>query len=223
MIRVFIDESGNLGRGGTYFVIAAALFLTNESAKRARRIMRHERKILSNTNHKKELIPEIKSCKLTFPERQRIINKLLQIPGFEVFFFVDKKPQTLLLRKNIDNNLAYNYFSRILLDEIFNRYYDDIEILFDARITAIKSTNSLADYLKISAYTRHNYYLRNIQISQGDSRHHYNLQTADLLAGTVYRAYTQSKAHFIELLKPKIISGLTYPPKRKFDTAKDFQ
>ena len=223
MIKVFIDESGDLGKGGTFFVIAAALFLTKESDKKARRIMRKERKILSRTDDKQKLIPEIKSYQMNFTDRQRIINKLLRVPGFEVFFFVDKKPQTVLLQKHIDSNLAYNYFSRILLDEIFSRYYDDIEILFDERITAIKSANSLADYLKISAYTRHNYYLRKVDISQGDSRNYYNLQTADLLAGTVYRAYSRNQAHFINLLKPKIKSGLIYPPKRKFDSLKDFQ
>lgn len=37
MTRVFIDESGNLGRGGRFFVLAAIVFLTRQSAKKASR------------------------------------------------------------------------------------------------------------------------------------------------------------------------------------------
>lgn len=49
MIRVFIDESGNLGRGGKYFVLAAAVFDTPQGAKRAARLIRKEQIRLAKT------------------------------------------------------------------------------------------------------------------------------------------------------------------------------
>lgn len=60
MITTYIDESGNLGRGGEYFILAAAVFNTKKGDARIKRIIRKEQKMLSSEQGQ-NLIPEIKS------------------------------------------------------------------------------------------------------------------------------------------------------------------
>lgn len=101
MIRVFIDESGNLGRGGQYFVLAAAVFDTPQGIKRAARLIRKTQIMLA----KDKLIPiieEIKSCRLSVPQRQRILNKLVAKADIDIFYLVvDKEKSNFCARASL--------------------------------------------------------------------------------------------------------------------------
>lgn len=210
MIQVYIDESGNLGRGGRYFVLAATVFDTEKGVVRARRIVRKEQQLVAKENVASE-IQELKSCSLNFVQRQRILNKLTSKADVDIFYLVVDKEKVALLQQQKPKNLVYNYFAKLLTDRIFEKYNGDFRVIFDQRATAVKSMNSLTDYITINAYTSFSLVHQEVSVSQKDSKTEYNLQTADLVAGTIYKAYNQQKPHFIKLLSERIVSASEFP------------
>lgn len=210
MVQVYIDESGDLGRGGKYFVLAATAFDTDKGVVRARRIIRKEQQLIAKERNL-AIVREIKSCSLDFVQRQRILNKLTLKADVDIFYLVADKEKVALLQQQKPKNLVYNYFAKLLTDKIFEKYNDDFRVVFDQRTTAVKSMNSLTDYITINAYTYHSHVERNVQVSQRDSRTEYNLQVADLVAGTIYKAYHQQKQHFLKLISERIIGASEFP------------
>lgn len=210
MITAYIDESGNLGKGGDYFVLGAAVFDNKNGMNRLDRMVRKEQMILAKENEI-ERIPEIKSSHLNFKQRQRIINKIIKRADVDIYFLVAYKKNVSLLREDKPKNLVYNYFAKLLTDMIFAKYNDDFKIIFDQRCTSVKSMNSLPDYITIGAYTKHNHTDKNVEVLQRDSRTLNNLQTADIIAGTVFQAYKYHNAHFLKMLAPRIVKCDEFP------------
>ena len=210
MITAYIDESGNLGRGGDYFVLAAVVF-DNESGKnRVKRIIRREQQLVAEENHSNRYY-EIKSSKLSFTRRQRIINKITSRADVDLYYLVVYKKNATLLRQSKPKNLIYNYFAKLLTDMIFAKYNNNFEIIFDQRATCVESMNSLPDYITINAYTRHNHVNREVTVIQRDSKTLENLQAADVISGTVYHAYTYAHPHFLNMIKPRVIKMDEFP------------
>lgn len=210
MTRVFIDESGNLGRGGRFFVLAAIVFLTRQSAKKASRYVHKMQKRLGT---KSSPLAELKSCRMSFVERQMLLNGLMASGDIELYYLVVEKARVSLLRNGYPQNLIYNYFTKLLVDDIFAAHRNKTQITLDERTTKIKSANSLRDYLLIDAYANFNKKRDEIEILQADSRMVNNLQLADLIAGTVYQAYTRHQRHFLDLMRCKICSANEFPEK----------
>lgn len=156
MIHICIDESGNLGRGGKYFVLAAVVFDTDSGRKRASRVIKKAQKRLADEANQ-AIIEELKSSKMSFPQRQAILQKLIS-----------------------------------------------------------KADIALTDYLRIKAFTKIGLDKRTIEVVQRDSKTMRNLQTADLIAGTVYRAYNNQQLPFLNLIKARIVSADEFP-RNSFD------
>ena len=204
MLRIYIDESGDLGnRGSNFFVMAAVVFLNDSATKRGSRLVRKMRKKME--------VEELKSSRMSFSERQELLNRLMVIEDIEFFYFIAEKSRVSLLQNNYLTNLIYNYFAKLLVDEIFARYNEKMRIIFDARTTKVQSMNSLKDYLLINAYANFAKKSDEVEIEQEDSRLVNNLQLADLVSGTVYQAYTRKKRHFLDILGRKICSANEFP------------
>lgn len=210
MITAYIDESGNLGRGGKYFVLAAVVFDTPNGDKRIKRIIKKECLRVAQESYNVPL-QELKSSLLSFQQRQRILGKITARADVDFFYIVFDKPHVTLLQTQKPKNLVYNYFAKLLTDLIFAKYNDSFRIVFDQRSTCVHSMNSLPDYIKISAFIDHPNINQNIEVFQHDSRTMYNLQAADLLAGTVYQAYCRQKRHFLRLIEDRVVKKSEFP------------
>ena len=208
MARVFIDESGNLGRGGRFFVLAAVVFLTRQASKSASRYVRKMQKYMGS---KDRPLAELKSFKMTFTERQSLLSGLMKRDNIEFFYLIVEKKKVKLLQKRYPQNLIYNYFTKLLMDEIFAVHEGEIRAILDERSTKIKSANSLRDYLLIDAFANFGKNGDEVMIEQADSRAVNNLQLADLIAGTVYQAYTYKRRHFLDLIARKVRSANEFP------------
>lgn len=75
MVAAYIDESGNLGRGGDYFVLTAVVFDDRNGKNRIKRIIRKEQRLVAKEK-RFQSICEIKACRLSFEQCQRIVNKI---------------------------------------------------------------------------------------------------------------------------------------------------
>ena len=210
MIEAYIDESGNLGRKGEFFVIAAIVFDSEDGKKKIKRIIHREQAKVAWENHS-DIISELKFSQLDFEQRQRILTKIASKENVYFFYIVIRKQNTELLKTSSSKNLIYNYFARLLTDMIFSAYDDDFRIVFDQRSTRIKSMNSLIDYIKISAMADHRHFNKRIEISQEDSKLFNNLQAADMISGAIYTSYTHNYSHFMNIIKPKIIKNIEFP------------
>ncbi|MBQ8996804.1 DUF3800 domain-containing protein [Candidatus Saccharibacteria bacterium] len=218
MVRVYVDESGNMGTAGEYFVLAAVVTRDEKAEARLKRIIRKEQVL----NAKGEKLPakikrgELKFSRMKFPQRQRILDEISREKGIDVFYFVAYKPKVSLLTAGKEKNLVYNYFSKLLMARVFKRYEDDFEIIFDQRSTAVKSMNSLTEYIELSAVTEFpNLTQKTIRVNQADSRTNLLLQAADVVAGAGGQAYQLHNLHFLEILgtRTKMIDEF---PKRGF-------
>ena len=211
MITAYIDESGDLGRGGSFFVLAAVVFRDEQGEKRVKRIIKKEQLLTAQGERRESKQDELKSCHLRFEQRQRILNKITAKPDTLFYYLVIFKQAAKILNKRVHKNLAYNYFSKLLTDMIFSDFYDHFRIIFDQRTTCVKSMNSLPDYITIGAYTNHACLDKRIEVLQRDSKTLYNLQAADIIAGTVYHAYREHKPHFLNLIKDHVAKFSEFP------------
>ena len=211
-----------MGTSGKYFVLSAIVLKTEKAETRVRRIMRNEQ-MLDATGHfsgrKRE---ELKFSKMKFSQRQRVLTKISHVPDVDVFYFVAYKPMVALLQEGKQKNLIYNYFSKLLMTMIFKRYNDDFSIIFDQRSTAVKSMNSLTDYIEISAYAEFpNLTGKTVVVNQADSKTNLLLQAADMMAGAAGQAYSLKNRHFLEILGERIMA-ITEFPKRGFVGSQKF-
>ena len=214
MRRVFIDESGNMGKSGRYFVLAAVVMSERKAEARVKRLIRKEQRLsVSGEELERKLWrKELKFSRMKFEQRQRILGKLAKEEGVDVFYFVAYKPRVLLLLEGKQKNLIYNYFSKLLMSKIFRRYEDDFEIVFDQRATAVKSMNSLLEYIEISAYVEFpKLTTKKISVNQADSKTNTLLQVADLAAGAAAQAYALGNQHFLELLGERVKMIYEFP------------
>ncbi len=216
MIKVFVDESGNMGKSGKYFVMAAVVVRTEKAETRLKRIVKKEQTMDAKGGKRRVFKDELKFSKMKFSQRQRILTKFSKEKDMELFLFVAYKPMVALLREGKTKNLVYNYFSKLLMEKIFKRYDEDFEIIFDQRSTVVKSMNSLTDYIEISAYAEApKLARRKVTVRQMDSRTDYLLQVADLMSGATAQAYSLKNLHFLEIIGGRIM-GLSEFPRRGF-------
>ena len=207
-----MDESGNMGRCGDFFVLAATVFKTEKAEARVRRLVRKEQRLNERGERMLFVRPELKFSKMKFEQRQRVLDKLAREEDVDVFYFVAYKPKVALLMAGKKKNLIYNYFSKLLMERIFRRYDDDFEIIFDQRATAVKSMNSLTEYIQLSAYVDFpNLTGKRVSVNQADSRTNYLLQAADVVAGAAAQAYALKNRHFLEIVGKKIKSLDEFP------------
>lgn len=184
MITVFVDESGDLGRGGRYFVIA---IIVPQNSKRISNFMK---KFCARNN-----LQEVKAAQLSFVQKQEIFNRLTSANDYTISYIVADK-------RNIDNkklfedkNLCYNFLFSFLIKKTIRSANDDISILLDNHSTKVKSINSLCDYIRIKSFTQWNY-RGNLHINYIDSKNSKVIQAIDVIANAIYARYEYGKNHF---------------------------
>lgn len=204
MVDVFIDESGNQGAQGKYFVIAAIVCSESHSKYRIKRIFKKSCLKFSRTSTP---LPEIKSSSLDFMQHQELLNKISLRTDHEIFILAIDKKQ---FKSNLDNNLQYSYLSGVLIKQILKKYNSDIRITFDQRDVKATSLTSIADYLKIKADIDWGF-KHNLEVLRKDSRTVYCLQAADLIAYTAYNRYSSKREHLLKVLSPRIEKLIEFP------------
>ena len=115
-VNLFIDESGNLGCDGRYFLICA-LDIENNMLKT---MTRRAGRIINRFKETKKIpkTKEIKGSYLKDDARVVLIKKILD-HGVKVRYIVlDLKQTTMLLTKADDKNACYNYLVQLLVRKI---------------------------------------------------------------------------------------------------------
>ncbi len=204
MADIYVDESGDLGENGERFFVIALIV-----AKKQNRIKNIVKHFCAKSN-----IPEIKASKLSFPQKQDIINKLNIFDDHRISYIVVDKKHINNTKLFEDKNLIYNYIFQHLIKPIIKNDSTDLEIILDNHSIKVKSINSLSEYIKIKAYAEWGV-TRNIYMQYMDSRQCKMLQIADVAANCIYGRYVYGKDNLYNLLK--IEKSIKFP-RDKFNT-----
>lgn len=196
MKTIFVDESGELGTKHRYFVIAMLV------PQRSKRIVNLIKRFVLRNN-----LPEVKGSLLSTPDKQYLIHAINQANDCIISYLVVDK-------NNIDNqklfenkNLFYNYLLSFLFKNTIKYANDDVSILPDNHSIKVGSINSLADYIRIKAYTKWGF-TNNINISFIDSKNSKVVQAADVVANAIYAKYIYGQDHLYNMLIINLMRSL---------------
>jgi len=195
-----VDESGNLGKAETYFVLT--MFNTPERNK-ARRVLK---KFQLQHNNKEE----IKGSKLFFDKKQKLLSEMSKFK-YNVHYIVANKSNTALFNNNVDKNVIYNYLLKFIVVKVIveNSQLPKICFHLDNHTIKVKSLNSFAEYIKLQAI-ENNYY-GTIEVDYFDSHKHILIQAADIMSNIIWNKYERKRDNLYNLIKPHIKTSFKFP------------
>lgn len=213
MRTIIIDESGNLGSEGNYFVIACVDTMNPKALKNIMRKKIHQAE---------KLFPEIKKghahevkAKDAFPAVKHHMLECIASKDLCIHYIVlDKRYAKAPLMA--DKNIMYNYLVKIILSDAITEKDkgSSINIILDSHTVKIASTNSLKDYLKIYFNCEMGYELTmNITYVDSDSVAGYVVQAADYVANAIFTKYEHGYSVYAEPLLPRIKEVERFPNK----------
>lgn len=204
-MQLHIDESGNLGKSGNFFVIASLI----PTPLNPRRIKGVFRKSCIKYGNKNKPLEEIKAFNLTFPQKQDLLKRLCIKDDFSVSYIVAEK-KYLEPKILVDKNICYNYLASHLFKRIIKGASEDIQVILDNHSIKVKSLNSLADYIKIEAYTKWGF-KNKITFEYQDSKSRYVLQAVDTASNIIYGRYEHNKKHLFQMMESFFRHRIEFP------------
>jgi hypothetical protein len=207
-LNIYIDEPGNLGAGGDYFVIACTV---SESQKSIKNFMKKAE--LKVKKHFPEFSDkrEIKAGDSYPPIKDYYLRKLSE-KELDIYYIVARKS---CIYENLkeDKNCLYSYLLHfVILKMAKAQQYDTINIILDNRSIKTKSTNSFADYIKIKL----NYELRltsAINVRYVESSGNYMIQVSDFIANAIWTKYEHGYSYFYDIIAEKVKYREEFPRK----------
>jgi len=207
---LIIDESGNLGTSGRYFVIAC---IETKNYKSLHNIMK--RKLQAA----KQLYPNLKSgshevkAANAFPSVKHHILESIATKDIKISYIVADlfhiEPRLL-----VDKNILYNYLVKLLLQRLISSkdIGSTVNILCDNKTTKVASTNSMSDYIKtVINYEQNMDIDLNIRFMDSDSSNAYVIQAADYVANALYSRYEHKNILYSQPLTLKFYKMGHFP------------
>jgi hypothetical protein len=212
VIDVFVDESGNLGTGrGRYFTIALVSCERSESKRLRRSVKKQALKTKQAHPQKTWHNGEVKASNLSWPERIETIKKICErdVHIFDITADKDNLQPQMFEHKSA----TYNYWIKLVVDDLVKYYSDIDEITFyiDRRAIRVESFNSFLDYITIHLLYEMNQTGLHIYASYPESQTDYGIQAADFVSNAVnsyHQTFDDSK---VSSLRPSIIHEQHFP------------
>ena len=208
---LIIDESGNLGSSGRYFVIAC---IEAPAYKPLNNMMKRK------LGKAKILFPELGmlhaheiKAKDAYPSVKYHILESIAKKEVSISYIVadlNHVKQSLLQ----DKNIFYNYLMKLLISHLISEKDNGsaIQIIYDNHTTKVGSVNSMEDYLKIVLLIERGL---NITLSftsmDSDDANAYAVQAADYIANALYGHFEYGDKLYYKLITPIIHKPLFFP------------
>lgn len=204
----FIDESGNLGTAGRYFVIAAV------ETKNTKKLHRDSKKALLNIKTQFPRIikgsHEIKAKNANGICKDFYIRNVCSTNTRVSYIVLDKN--NLQPRFLEDKNRAYNYLLRLLLDNIGIMQNECFFIGLDNKSIRVGSLNSFEDYINIHFnYEKCINTKIKVMYIDSDSNHGYSIQAADYAANSIWAKYEYNDEFLYNQLGSRMYKRLRFP------------
>lgn len=199
-ICLYLDESGNLGRGGRYFTIAA---IETENSKPLNNVMKKAILKTKQKFTKYNNSVEIKASESSPVIKDYILRRIASKENINIRYIVsDKKHVKPALLEN--ENLLYNYMLKFLIAPVARRPgLKKLVIVLDKRSIKVKSANSFEDYINI--VLKYDMELEiEIVVDYVESHNSYSVQAADFVANAIYTKYEHEYDYYYDLLSSKM-------------------
>jgi hypothetical protein len=205
-MKVYIDESGNLGGLGSkvseedpYFVLAALIAREDAPIKRCIRDVRQTLK------KKYRVKSELKFNESDDPSKRRILECVAKTNSDVAYVFLHKDQGTLLsLYHDIEPQVLYNDLCKQLLHRVILEYEfkGSVEIVID-RFLYGDAQERFDNYLA-------NGLMRSINVSHLDSKQCPCLQAVDFIAGAIARKYRDNDDLYYNKIQHKITMAFEF-------------
>lgn len=215
-VNLYIDESGNLGTDGRYFLICAL----DVDSKDRKSITKRAGRVIERFKESKNISKgrELKGWSLKPNDRIFLIEKIL-LKGVKVrYIILDLKQTTMLLKKADDKNACYNYLIQLLVKRIIEEYpkIQKINLYLDNRSVKIGNRLSLKPYLYNKLVLEQleinqKYQRIDFVINYFESESCYLIQWADIIANSLYKKYNRNINKFYNIIKPYIVYESRFP------------
>lgn len=215
-VSLFIDESGNMGTDGRYFLICALEidFINQKSlSRRAKRIIHR-----TKTKYNIKPITELKGVNLSYSARIDLIGSILYNNIKVRYLVIDLKNTTMLLKKPDDKNACYNYLIFILVRDLIksNPAIEKVNLYLDNRTVKIGNRLSLQPYLyntlvlsKLETDKKVKRIEFNVNYLESDSCA--LIQWSDVISNSLFKKYNIGNTEFYDIIKPHIIYKNEFP------------
>jgi hypothetical protein len=205
-MKVYIDESGNLGGLGSklseedpYFILAALIAREDVPIRRCIRDVRQ------TLRKKYRVKSELKFKESDDPSKRRILECLAKTNNDIAYVFL-RKDQVVLLAPylGVEPQVLYNDLCRQLLLRVIHKYEfkGTVEIVIDRFLygdARKRFDNYLADSL-----------MRSINVSHRDSKQCPCLQAVDFIAGAIARKYRDNDDLYYNKIQNKITMAFEF-------------
>lgn len=212
---IVIDESGNFGKDGRYFVIAC---IDTENYKTIYNMMKKE--ILNIRKRYPNLAKlhsnEIKACNSNMSIKEEVLTKLINKDFLISYIVIDLKHIENKLISH--SNLLYNYALKLLIDklDITDKNTSVLNLICDNKSVKTGSVNTLDEYLKIHLlYEKKLNIDFNIQYKDSNANDAYVIMAIDFIANAIYAYYECKKEKLYGIISKKVLKIVKFP-KNKF-------
>lgn len=216
-INLYIDESGNLGKGGGRYFLICALDISPQNQKS---ISRRAGRIICRFKKNKNIpkTTELKGWSLQDNDRKELLDNIL-FRGVTVRYIVlDLEKTTFLLEKPDDKNACFNYLIQLLVKKIVidNKNIEKINLFLDNRSVKIGNRLSLKPYLYnklVLEQLEDKDFVKRIEfnINYLESESCYLIQWADIIANSLYKKYNSCDSRYYDKIKPYIVFESKFP------------
>ena len=206
-IYLYLDESGNLGSSGRYFVIAG---IETTNSKPLNNIIKKSVLKIKHTFERFKASKEIKASDSTPIIKDFMLRKIVSKENIHIRYIVaDKKHVKRALIE--DENLLYNFLLKFLILPIATKSnLKKLVLILDKRTIKVKSSNSFEDYINI--LLRYELGLNiQIEVVYMESQNCYSIQAADFVANALYLKYEFQNAYFESIIASKIVFSDHFP------------
>lgn len=216
VVNLYIDESGNLGKDGRYFLICAL----EVDEKNRVSVSRRAGRVICRFKEKYSISKktEIKGSNLSVDKRLELLESIL-LKGVKVRYIVlDLEKTTMLLKKSDDKNACYNYLVQLIVKNILEEKSNisKINLFMDNRSVKIGNRLSLKPYLYNKLVLEQLEYKNNVKkiefnINYFESESCYLIQWADIVSNSLFKKYNSNNNQFYEFIKPLIVFESKFP------------
>lgn len=215
-VNLYIDESGNLGSMGRYFLICALEVDTDIKSS----IVKRAGRVICRFKEKNQIpkTKELKGVDLTIERRNELLDKILY-RGIKVRYIVlDLEQTTMLLAKADDKNACFNYLIQLIVKGVIQEHpsIEKINLFLDNRSVKIGNRLSLKPYLYNKLVleqleTKNDVKRIDFEINYFESESCYLIQWADIIANSLYKKYNSNDDTFYKKIQPYIIFESKFP------------
>ncbi|MFA5142109.1 MAG: DUF3800 domain-containing protein [Candidatus Woesearchaeota archaeon] len=190
---MYIDESGDLGMGGSKHLILSALLVDNPAD--LDRIIKNMRR----NKFKKQLrkASEIKANKSSPELRRHMLKQLTQIKNAKIFYIVleKKKIYSDFLKNN--KHKLYNYVAGKLAKQIIVDAYD-VEIRIDKSKGKQLLQQDFNDYFTKMLSCKSS--INKVKVYHSYSQSWSGLQFADMLAWSCFQKFEHDNSEYVDII-----------------------